>query len=175
MAAVSLAPGLPDAPVGSDPDAMSTLADPRSLVTPPDSLRSSSTSFQHPDLSNEVATLSNKLIRAINHQTDLDDTLAETRHELSEARRRLEHLEAAAAENDALLKSGGLVPRGEVERQKSDLMNNLAQEQRQRGVMENDKRGMEQELESLTTALFEEANEVQVFQNTECVIIVLTL
>ncbi|KAL8906388.1 MAG: hypothetical protein Q9207_002049 [Kuettlingeria erythrocarpa] len=139
---------------------MSTLADPQSPVTPPDSLRSSSTSFQHPDLSNEIATLSNKLIRAINHQTDLDDTLAETRHELSEARRRVEHLEAAAAEHDALLKSGGLVPRGEVDRQKSELKNNLAQEQRQRGVMEKDKRGMEQELESLTTALFEEANEM---------------
>ncbi|KAL8930523.1 MAG: hypothetical protein Q9208_000707 [Pyrenodesmia sp. 3 TL-2023] len=139
---------------------MSTLPDPQSPVISPEVSRSGSTTLQHPDLSNEVATLSNKLIRAINHQTDLDDTLAETRHELNEARRRLEKLEAAAAEHDALVSSGGLLPRSEVERQKLDLMNDLANEQKQRGFMEKDKRGMEQELESLTTALFEEANQM---------------
>lgn len=164
MAAVSMAPDLLDSRIDSDPDTMSTLPDPQSPVISPELSRSSSTTLQHPDLSNEVATLSNKLIRAINHQTDLDDTLAETRHELNEARRRLEQLEAAAAEHDALVSSGGLLPRSEVERQKLDLMNDLANEQKQRGVMEKDKRGMEQELESLTTALFEEANQVQSVQ-----------
>lgn len=159
-----MAPGLPDSRIDSNSHTMSTLPDPRSSVTSPELSPSNSTALQHPDLSNEVATLSNKLIRAINHQTDLDDTLAETRHELSEARRRLEQLEAAAAEHDALVSSGGLLPRSEVERQKLDLMSNLAHEQKQRGVMEKDKRGMEQELESLTTALFEEANQVQFVQ-----------
>lgn len=160
MAAVTLAPGLPVSRADSDSETLSTLPDPRSPLTLPELARSNSTSPQHPDLSNEVATLSNKLIRAINHQTDLDDTLVETRHELNEARRRVKQLEIATAEHGAQLASGELVRRSEVERQKVELMDNLAHEQQQRGVMEKDKRGMEQELESLTTALFEEANQV---------------
>lgn len=161
MAVVTMAPGLPDSRLDSDLDAMSTLPDPRSPLTSPELSRSNSTSLQHPDLSNEVTTLSNKLIRAINHQTDLDDTLVQTRYELSEARQRIEQLEAATAEHHGLVTSGELVPRTELELQKVELMSSLAHEQKQRGVMEKDKRGMEQELESLTTALFEEANQVR--------------
>ncbi|KAL9006692.1 MAG: hypothetical protein Q9188_000566 [Gyalolechia gomerana] len=160
MAAVTLAPGLPVSRADSDSETLSTLPDPRSPLTLPELSRSNSTSPQHPDLSNEVATLSNKLIRAINHQTDLDDTLVETRHELNEARQRVKQLEVATAEHGAQLASGELVRRSEVERQNVELMDNLAHEQQQRGVMEKDKRGMEQELESLTTALFEEANQM---------------
>ncbi|KAL8945445.1 MAG: hypothetical protein Q9211_000048 [Gyalolechia sp. 1 TL-2023] len=160
MAAVTLAPGLPVSRADSDSETLSTLPDPRSSLTLPELSQTKTTSPQHPDLSNEVATLSNKLIRAINHQTDLDDTLVGTRHELNEAQRRVKLLEVAAAEHDALLASGELVRRSEVERQKVELLDNLAREQQQRGVMEKDKRGMEQELESLTTALFEEANQM---------------
>lgn len=156
-----MAPVLPEPRQDSDSDAMSTLPDPRGPLTFADSARSSSTSLQPSDHSNEVTSLSNKLIRAINHQTDLDDNLVETRHELDEARQRVKQLEAAAAEHDALVASGDLIRRTEVERQKVDLMNNLAYEQKQRGAMEKDKRGMEQELEALTTALFEEANQVR--------------
>ncbi|KAL8738039.1 MAG: hypothetical protein Q9181_001107 [Wetmoreana brouardii] len=129
-------------------------------MTSPDLSRSISTSPQHPVLNNELATLSNKLIRAINRQTDLDDTLSETRHELSVARQRVKQLEATVSEHNALVANGDLVHKSEVERQKVQLMDNLAHEQKQRGVMEKDKRGIEQELESLTTALFEEANQM---------------
>ncbi|KAI4094717.1 MAG: hypothetical protein LQ344_002068 [Seirophora lacunosa] len=160
MAGIGMAPVLPEPRQDSDSDAMSTLPDPRGPLTFADSARSSSTSLQPSDHSNEVTSLSNKLIRAINHQTDLDDNLVETRHELDEARQRVKQLEAAAAEHDALVASGDLIRRTEVERQKVDLMNNLAYEQKQRGAMEKDKRGMEQELEALTTALFEEANQM---------------
>ncbi|KAL8686845.1 MAG: hypothetical protein Q9218_006821 [Villophora microphyllina] len=160
MATVTTAPGLPIPQIDSDSDTMSTLREPRSSMTSPDLSRSNSTSPQHPDLSNELATMSNKLIRAINHQTDLDDTLSETRHALDATRHRVKHLEATVNEHKTLVANGDLVPRDEVERQKVQLMDNLAHEQRQRGVMEKDKRGMEQELESLTTALFEEANQV---------------
>lgn len=161
MAAVTTAPGLPAMQADSDSETLSTLPDPRSPLTSPDSSRSNSTSPQHPALSNELATLSNKLIRAINHQTDLDDTLSETRHDLDVARQRVKQLEATVNEHNVSLADGDLIPRAEVERQKVLLMDNLAHEQRQRGVMEKDKRGMEQELESLTTALFEEANQVR--------------
>ena len=160
MAAVTMAPEPSSPRPDSDAETLSTLPDPRSPLTSPELSRSSSTSPQHPDLSNEVATLSNKLIRAINQQTDLDDTLAETRHELDEARQRLKQLETTLAKHNNLLVTGELVRRSELERQKMQLMEDLAHEQKQRGVMEKDKRGMEQELESLTTALFEEANQV---------------
>ncbi|KAL8862304.1 MAG: hypothetical protein Q9178_001313 [Gyalolechia marmorata] len=122
--------------------------------------RCNSSAPQNPILNNELASLSNKLIRAINHQTDLDDTLAQTRHELTIARQRVEQLEAMTNDHQALLATGELIYREEAERQKVQLMDHLAHEQKERGVMEKDKRGMEQELESLTTALFEEANQM---------------
>ncbi|KAI4258882.1 MAG: hypothetical protein LQ352_000995 [Teloschistes flavicans] len=160
MATITTTPGLSTPQVDSDSETTSTLREPRSSMTSPDLSRSNSTSPQNPDFSNELATLNNKLIRAINYQTDLDDTLSDTRNELDATRRRVKHLEATVNDHHALISSGGLVSRDEVERQKVQLMHSLAHEQRQRGVMEKDKRGMEQELESLTTALFEEANQM---------------
>ena len=71
---------------------MSTLPDPRSRTMSPANDTSPSTPSQHPDLSNEVATLSTKLINAINHQTNLDDTLSATRHELESSKERIKHL-----------------------------------------------------------------------------------
>ncbi|KAL8839572.1 MAG: hypothetical protein Q9170_001676 [Blastenia crenularia] len=155
-----MAPGLPASQADSDPETLSTLPDPRNPLTTSEFSRSLPASPHYPDLSNEVTSLSNKLIHAINYQTDLDDTLAETRHELNETRQRVKQLEAATAKHVALLSRGELVHRSEVERQRVELKENLAHEQKQRGVMEKDKRGMEQELESLTTALFEEANQM---------------
>ncbi|KAL8854875.1 MAG: hypothetical protein Q9221_000381 [Calogaya cf. arnoldii] len=163
MTAVTTAPGLPFAPPSrndSDSEVSSTLPDQRSPLTSPDLSRCNSASPQHPALNNELASLSNKLIRAINHQTDLDDTLAETRHELARARQRVDQLEATTNNHEAMLASGELIRKEDAERQKVQLMDHLAREQKERGVMEKDKRGMEQELESLTTALFEEANQM---------------
>lgn len=106
----------------------------------------------------EVATLSTKLINAINHQTNLDDTLQATRQELEAAKRRAAELEAAAAEND---KTKGLWMRKEVaERAENALKRELAEERSKRKVTEVEKKRIENELETLTTALFEEANTV---------------
>lgn len=160
MAAVTIAPGLPIHRLHQDPDSLSTLPDPRSAHSSPDISRSSSTSLHHPDLSSEVAALSNKLINAINHQTNLDDTLSATRHELSASQLRVRQLEAALQEHMDLVMNGVLVRKTDVEDKTVRLMANLADEKKQRGVVEKDKRGIEQELETLTTALFEEANEV---------------
>ncbi|KAL8998869.1 MAG: hypothetical protein Q9169_002207 [Polycauliona sp. 2 TL-2023] len=155
-----MAPSSPFAPHHSGSEASSTLPDHRSPLTSPDLSRCNSTSPQNPALNNELASLSNKLIRAINHQTDLDDTLAETRHELAGARQRVEELEAKTQNHEAMLARGELIRKDEAERQQMQLVEHLAYEQKERGVMEKDKRGMEQELESLTTALFEEANQM---------------
>ncbi len=137
---------------------LSTLPDPRNIHSSVDASRN--ISAHHPDLSTEVATLSNKLISAINHQTTLDDSLSSTRHELDTARERIRHLEAALQEHRDMIASGALVRKTDIEEKTLNLMATLADEKRQRGVVEKDKRGIEQELENLTTALFEEANQV---------------
>lgn len=160
MAAVTTAPGLPHQLPHADPDTLSTLPDPRSSHSSPDISRTNSATLHHPDLSNEVATLSNKLINAINHQTNLDDTLSATRHELAASQDHVRQLEAALQEHRDLVLNGVLVRKTDVEDKTSTLLASLADEKKQRGVVEKDKKGIEQELETLTTALFEEANQV---------------
>ena len=154
-----MAPGLP-APPSESNETLSTLPDPRSPFTSPELSRSNSTSPHHPELSDEVATLSNKLIHAINHQTDLDDTLNATRHELEAAQERVRQLEPLVKEHQSLIANGILVRQSDVESELLRLRTALADERRQRAKIENEKKGIEQELETLTTALFEEANEV---------------
>jgi chromosome segregation ATPase len=114
----------------------------------------------HPDLSNEVATLSNKLINAINHQTNLDDILTEARHELEASRERVKQLEQENQEHADMLAHGILVKKATTDAEKNKLILSLANERRQRGEIEKEKKNIEQELENLTTALFEEANKV---------------
>lgn len=161
MATLTMVPGLSISRSRSDLNPLSTLPDPRSRSATPNPLsRSNSSSLQHPDLSNEVASLSHKLITAINHQTDLDDTLSETRHELDAARERVKLLEAQAQERDALVAHGVLVNRKHIEDNTMELMADLASERKKRAIVEKEKKGIEVELENLTTALFEEANQM---------------
>lgn len=159
MATVTMAPGIPARASESD-ETLSTLPDPRSPLTSPEISRSNSTDPHHPELSNEVAALSNKLIHAINHQTDLDDTLNATRQELEVAQERVRQLEPLLKEHKSLVSNGILVRQETVDADLLRLRTNLADERRQRVKVENEKKSIEQELETLTTALFEEANEV---------------
>ncbi|MCJ1274509.1 rab guanine nucleotide exchange factor S2 [Puttea exsequens] len=154
-----MAPGLSSPHARSD-ETISTLPDPRSPLTSPELSRSNSVSHIHPELNSEVAALSNKLIHAINHQTDLDDTLTATRHELEAAQVRVRQLEPLVQEHKSLVTNGILVKQSDVENELLRLRTTLADERRQRVKVENEKKGIEQELENLTAALFEEANEV---------------
>lgn len=158
MATMTMAPGLPASQQQSK-TTLNTLPDPRSPAAP-EIPRSNSSSPLHPELSNEVATLSNKLIHAINHQTDLDDTLNETRHQLEAARDRIRELEHTVQEHQSLVANGILIKRSEVENDTLRLKTALADERKAKCQLDKEKKSMEQELESLTTALFEEANEV---------------
>lgn len=114
----------------------------------------------HPDLNDEVATLSTKLINAINHQTSLDDTLNATRHELDSSRERIEKLEREAEEHRKLVASGLLIQSSVAQAEKSKILLSLSDEKAKRGDVEKEKKQIEQELENLTAALFEEANKV---------------
>ena len=159
MATVTMAPGLP-AKQSHTEETLTTLPDPRSPLTSPELSRSNSTSPHHPELSNEVAALSNKLIHAINHQTDLEDSLNGTRHELESVHERARRLETLVQEHKSLVTNGILVRQTDVEAELLRLKTSLAEERRQRVKAESEKLGIEQELENLTTALFEEANQV---------------
>jgi hypothetical protein len=95
---------------------MNTLPDPRSpSPSTPLSRSDSIVSGQHPDLSNEVATLSTKLVNAINHQTNLDDSLQATRHELEIARQHIAQLEAASRNHQDLISGGLLMKKDDVD------------------------------------------------------------
>lgn len=151
-----------------DENDMSTIPDPRSRAMSPDSVDSSSmVAPHHPDLDDEVATLSTKLINAINHQTTLDDNLSATRAELERSRHRIHHLEAQVKEQRELLAGDVWVRRKTVEADKTRLLARVAEEKRARLDMEQQKKRIEQELENLTTALFEEANKMVISAKEE--------
>jgi Rab guanine nucleotide exchange factor SEC2 len=152
-------------PNGSE-ESLTTLPDPRNLSSS-DLSRTGSLSPRHPDLSDEVAKLSDKLINAINHQTTLEDNLAQTRFELEASRARVQKLESEARAQEEKVTAGLLVPRTEVENEKAQLMANLADERKQKGVILQEKRGIENELETLTVSLFEEANKMVASANKE--------
>ncbi|KAK2629660.1 hypothetical protein QTJ16_000480 [Diplocarpon rosae] len=165
MAAVSSAPGMSSRllrTLSDEEGLMTTLPDPRSRTVSPSLESGASTPPQHPDLSNEVATLSNKLINAINHQTNLDDTLSATRHELEAAQERIRQLEEENQEYAESMAHEVSLQESRADSEKAELLASLAEERRQRAEVEKEKKEIEQELETLTTALFEEANKMVV-------------
>lgn len=144
---------------------MSTLPDPRSRSVSNDNSADGTgndSPNRHPDLNEEVATLSTKLINAINHQTALDDTLSATRHELATARGRIQDLESQNASQREMLAGDVWIRRSTAEADKQAIRDMVQVETAKRLETEEAKKKIEQELETLTTALFEEANKMVV-------------
>jgi hypothetical protein len=138
---------------------MNTIPDPRAPTPqPPMSRNDSLDSSMHPDMSQEVATLSTKLINAINNQTALDDALQQTRHELDVAREELARLEHKVKEHEQLVASGLLVDSAVYSKMEQQLMTELQEEKKRRVEAEKARRKVDGEVEALTAALFEEAN-----------------
>jgi hypothetical protein len=153
---------------------MSTLPDPRSRPKSPANDESEPNSKRQPDHDDEVATLSTKLIQAINYQTVLDDRLSATRHELSTANDRIRELEAQNASMRDTIRGDVWVRRSTLDAEKKTLhlekktmQVTLAEETARRLDTEKEKRKIEQELENLTTALFEEANKMVIAAKEE--------
>ena len=164
MTTLSITPAMVT-PQGHPHGALSTIPNPRTPLTPPELSRSNTATPQHPELSNEVAALSNKLIHAINHQTDLDDTLNDTRQQLESAQDRVRELERSEQEHKSMIDNHILVKWEDVENDTLRLRTNLADERKRRVQAENDRKAIEQELETLTTSLFEEANQVNLHRS----------
>ncbi|PHH61166.1 hypothetical protein CDD81_734 [Ophiocordyceps australis] len=149
-------------------DEMSTLPDPRRRAL------SAASQDDHPGLDGEVATLSTKLVNAINHQTVLDDTLTATRQELQAARDRIQELEDANQQQRDMMSGDVWVRRSTLDAdrkamqaEKKSLQAKVTEETNKRLDTEAEKRKMEQELENLTTALFEEANQMVIAAKEE--------
>ena len=113
------------------------------------------------DAGTEVTALSNKLIAAINDQTSLEDALAAARLELERSKESAQRLQSLNQEHDQALADGTLVQRAEMEEENAQLQESLEAERQRRIVVEKERISIEQELETLTTALFEEANQVR--------------
>ena len=120
----------------------------------------STSSSHHPDLSNEVAALSVKLIQAINNQTDLDDSLVATRQELELAQGKIQALEFQNDKYRRDFDNKVYIKKVDSDREISQLRDALAEETTQRLAAEKGRKNIEQEVETLTAALFEEANKV---------------
>ncbi|KAI1343359.1 hypothetical protein F5Y15DRAFT_231909 [Xylariaceae sp. FL0016] len=136
----------------------STIPDPRMRAMSP--ANGPATPVHHPDLDQEVATLSTKLINAINHQTTLDDTLSATRQELEASREKVAELEGLVARQQETLSGDVWIKRKSAEGEKNKLLSRIVEEKRLRAEVEKDKKKIEQELETLTVSLFEEANKM---------------
>ena len=136
----------------------STLKDPR--LRGPSGQRSVSSPHPHPDLNNEITTLSAKLVQAINNQTILDDTLIATRHELEKDRERVQDLEMENNKYQSDIMNQVLVRKADTDQEIMELRMALTRETAQRVNVEQGKKNIEQELEALTAALFDEANKV---------------
>lgn len=139
-------------------DSFNTLQDPR-LAAQAD-VSPSTSSTHHPDLSNEVAALSVKLIQAINNQTQLDDSLGATRQELELAQGKVQALEFQNEKLRRDIETKVYIKKSDADREILQLRTALAEERAQRAVVEKGKKTIEQELETLTADLFEEANKV---------------
>ncbi|KAF3912661.1 hypothetical protein ABW21_db0202546 [Orbilia brochopaga] len=131
------------------------------------SISSDPSALSQQDLSEEVQALSHKLIKAINHQSSLEEGLEDTRHELDVSKQRIRQLEAIAKEHQDMMATGVLVEKKEVEMETRQLMNKLMEETMQRGKAEKEKKHIEQDLENLTTSLFEEANKMVIAARKE--------
>jgi hypothetical protein len=143
---------------GFDESSFSTLQDPRLMVG--SEVSHSTSSSQHPDLSNEVAALSVKLIQAINNQTNLDDNLVATRQELELAQGKIQALEFQNEKYRRDIDNKVYIKKLDSDREISQLRDTLAEETIQRLAAEKGKKTIEQEVETLTAALFEEANKM---------------
>lgn len=139
---------------------MSTIPDPRSRTMSPANADSPPSPSQHPDLNSEVATLSNKLINAINHQTNLDDTLSATRHELEASRERIKKLEQENQDHADQVTRGILIKASVAQAEKAKLLELVEEKEKLREEADAEKKKMELDLEGLTAELFEEANKV---------------
>ena len=152
---------------GSHQDAsFRTINDPRTASTS-DLSRTGSTSSKPGDANDEMTVLSDKLVSAIEHNSSLEEKVAETRRELEASRERIAKLEAEAKEYEQKRSKGGFITTEDAEAIKRKANAEVEEERKQKLAILQEKRGIETELETLTSSLFEEANKMVASANQQ--------
>ena len=129
--------------------------------------RTGSNSSKHPNLSTEMSALSDKLVSAIEHNTNLDEQLSKTRRELEASQARIIKLEQEAKAHEEQISSGELLTKANANDLQNTIRAELEEQKKQRASAQQEKRGMEGELETLTQTLFEQANQMVASANIE--------
>ena len=145
---------------------LSTIPDPRSDDAPP-TFPSAPVTPHHPDLSDEVAALSQKLVHAINLQTTLDDTLSQTRLNLAMANARIEELESTVAKQKETLESDVWIRKSSVEPEKELLRARIREIKKQRDSLDAEKQQIENELATLATEAIAEGQKMVVSEREQ--------
>ena len=151
----------------SQPDAsFRTINDPRTASTS-DLSRTGSTSSKPGDANDEMTVLSDKLVSAIEHNSSLEEKVAETRRELEASRARISRLEAETKEHEERKSNGEYLTAQDAEELKRKANAEVEEERKQKTIVLQEKRGIEAELENLTVSLFDEANKMVATANEQ--------
>lgn len=142
-----------------------TIRDPR--MTSTSDLSRASSSSRGADNKDEVAVLSDKLISAINHQQQLDDNLAQTRHELQSANSRAAELEAKIKEYESRISNGELMTKETAEKQNEKIRTDVEVTRKQNEQLLQEKKSLQLDAENLSASLFEEANKMVATANEQ--------
>lgn len=143
-----------------------TIRDPR-MASATDVSRASSSSRGGEDAKDEVAVLSDKLISAINHQQQLDDSLAQARHELETANSKTAELEAKIKDYESRITNGELMTKETAAKQHEKIRADAEETKKQNEQLLQEKKSLQMDAESLSASLFEEANKMVATANEQ--------
>ncbi|PWZ01466.1 hypothetical protein BCV70DRAFT_172806, partial [Testicularia cyperi] len=150
----------------------SSTGDDNSIVSGPRSSRVSSLASISPDetirelrdqvsdLTMQVTSLNEKLVRSFNRMADLEDDHSDAQERVRSMSIKIAELEKERAEHLDALNTGLLVEKAHVSSEMQRMMDRVIEETAQRGKAESDKTKIEAELDELSSSLFSEANKM---------------
>lgn len=110
------------------------------------------------DLTSQVTSLNGKLVQSYNRVGGLEDEIEKKTHDSKELQNKVRTLEEQRKEWEDKYEGGLLVEKDHVQRELSSMMDRVIEETASRGKAETARNNIEQELESLSQQLFQEAN-----------------
>lgn len=112
------------------------------------------------ELTTQVTTLNNKLVKSFVRIGDLEDDLSDMQETITNYKKQIEALEKERQEHLAALNTGLLVEKEHVSSEMQKMMERLVQETAEKGKAVNERQKIESELDELSSSLFSEANKM---------------
>lgn len=125
-----------------------------------DNISTEALQAQIKDLTNQVTSLNEKLVRSFNRIADLEDDYSDAQERVQGMSAKIKELEKERAEHLDALNTGLLVEKAHVSSEMQRMMDRVIEETAQRGKAESDKSKIEAELDELSSSLFSEANKM---------------